>query len=92
MIISGSCPREPVRRRAASSLLAEVLRVARDHFRVGVANGEAAATAATLPGGVQLAARREADAEGAVGRQLRHAVQQSEGERTQEGQGQERGG
>ena len=67
--------------------------MARDHFRVGVANGQAAAaTAATLPGGVQLAARREADAEGAVGRQLRHAVQQSEGERAQEGQGEEGGG
>ena len=90
----GSCPREPVRRRAATSLIAEVLRVARDHLCVCVAYGEAAAVAAAVLGGIQLAARREADAEGSAGGQLRHAVQQSEGERrrTQEGQGEKGGG
>ena len=71
--------------------------MAGDHLCVGVTDGEAAAAAAAaafIPGGIQLAARREAEAEGAVGKQLRHAVQQSEGERrrTQEGQGEKGGG
>ena len=87
---TGSCAREPVRRRPAPSLLAEVLRVARDHLCLGVAHGEAAATAA-VPGRVQFAARREADAACAAGGQLRHEVQQSEGERRAQEEGQEGG-
>ena len=67
--------------------------MARDHLCLGVAHGEAAAVAGAISGGVQLASRREADAEGAVSGQLRHEVQQSEGERrTQEEQGKKGGG
>ena len=87
---TGSCAREPVRRRPAPSLLAEVLRVAGDHLRVGVAHGETATTA-TESSGVQLAPRREADAAGAAGGQLRHKVHQSEGERRAQEEGQEGG-
>ena len=87
---AGSCAREPVRRRPAPSLLAEVLRVAGNHLRVGVAHGETATTAAES-GGVQLAARREADAAGAAGGQLWHEVQQSEGERRAQEEGKEGG-